>query len=105
MGEKRKLARFEVEAPARLTVGSGDRNREQVDTHTRDLSASGAFVFLSDGEIEVGAEIRIEIDLTVDPRLDVEDAPKGVCMVGTGVVTRLEETGLAVSFNGHLKFA
>ena len=104
MGEKRKLARFDVEAPARVTVEAG-ADRAQLDAHTRDVSASGAFLLLSEKKIEVGTEIRIEIDLTVDPRLDIADAPKGVCMVGTGTVTRLEETGLAVSFNGHLKFA
>jgi hypothetical protein len=85
-------------------VGAGG-SQEQLDAHTRDLSASGAFLFLSDSKIEVGAEIHIEIDLTVDPRLDIEDAPKGVCMVGKGVVTRQDSTGMAVSFDGQLRFA
>ena len=104
MGEKRKLARFDVDAPARLTVGAGE-GREQLDTHTRDVSASGAFLLLSERKLSVGTEIQVEIDLTVDPRLETDDAPKGVCMVGKGTITRMEENGLAVSFEGQLRFA
>ena len=89
MGEKRKLARFDVDAPARLTVGAGE-GREQLDTHTRDVSASGAFLLISDSKLDVGTEIQVEIDLTVDPRLDTDDAPKGVCMVGKGTITRMD---------------
>ena len=103
MAEKRKLARFEVSAPVRITVRDEDSSG-RTDARTRDLSASGAYLLLSDADIGVGTEVEIEIDFVVDPREHLDDTPRDICLSGRGVVTRTEDEGFAVSFDGFLKF-
>ena len=103
MAEKRKLARFEVSAPVRITLTEED-STHPVEARTKDLSASGAYLLFSSSEVGVGSEMDIEIDFIVDPREHLDETPRDICVSGHGVVTRTEDEGFAVSFDGILKF-
>lgn len=103
MAEKRTLTRFEVSAPVRITLRENE-STERVEAQTRDLSASGAYLLLSNMEMGVGTEVEIEIDFVVDPREHLDETPRDICVSGRGIVTRTEDDGFAVSFDGMLKF-
>jgi hypothetical protein len=84
-------------------VGSGDAQRLH-ETKTRDLSAGGAYIYISDPELSIGDELDIEIVMTVDARCHLDDSPRQVTMKGHGKVTRKDSDGLGMKFSGQLDF-
>ena len=103
MAERRKLARFEVSAPVRLLLGSGD-TQQHYETRLRNLSAGGAYIYANDPRLTIGDEVDVEISVTVDARQHLDDLPQQVLMTGRGTVTRRDSTGLGLEFTGQLSF-
>jgi c-di-GMP-binding flagellar brake protein YcgR len=104
MGEKRRLKRFPLSVPARVMVAGRGANN-QLNARTRDLSAGGAYLFLKQATLQVGSDIELEIDLTVDAHQSVLPTPRETSMRGRGTITRRDEDGLAVAFERQLQFA
>ncbi|MCK4514654.1 MAG: PilZ domain-containing protein [Spirochaetaceae bacterium] len=104
MSEKRRLERFPLSVPARVMVLNIGENRH-LHARTRDLSASGAYLFLRQSMPQVGTDVELEIDLTVDAHRSVLPMPRETCVRGRGTITRREADGLAVAFAGQLQFA
>ena len=104
VAERRKLTRFAVSAPVRLTLEGGEAST-QVETTARDLSAAGAYIYLEDPRLGVGDHVAVEIRLTVTNREDEEGEPLQIPMTGRGEIRRVDASGLALAFDQMLRFA
>lgn len=76
-----------------------------LDACARDLSATGAYIYLDDVALSVGERVRLEIRLPVAAMDQYEEQPETVPMVGRGRVRRIESAGFALSFDRRLRFA
>lgn len=84
--ERRQRIRVEFETRIKLTVGDREYHAEG---SSRDLSLNGVFI-RTDAEVETGSRCRLSIYLSgmvEETALEIE-----------GAVVRVEENGLAVSF-------
>jgi hypothetical protein len=104
VAERRKLTRFAVSAPVRLTLEGGGDSTEFEST-ARDLSAAGAYIYLDDPRLGVGDHVKVEIRLTVTNREDEDGAPLQIPMTGVGEIRRVDPSGLALAFDQMLRFA
>ena len=104
MAERRKLTRFAVSAPVRLTVGSGGATAS-FDVHARDVSAGGAYIYFDDPRLSVGDVVEVEIRLPVSARSDPAGGPLEIPMVGRGEIRRMDGAGLGVAVEHQLRCA
>jgi len=103
MTEKRRLERFAFNVPARVVIpGSGGSG--EIHGRTRDLSAKGAFLFLGQNALAVGESVELEIELSFDSNRAMVHTTRETCMRGRGTITRQEAEGLAIVFEGRLRF-
>ena len=105
IGERRKLQRFELSAPTHVFTYRGDLDVERViQTHTRDLSAFGAFVFVAETP-EVGTRLRLDVELHIDLLPVTVNVPEKVKISGKGRVVRQSNDGVGVRFDTQLAFS
>ncbi len=100
MGERRRLERFGIEAPAQIQVHGSDL-AAALAGRTRDLCSNGVFVCLGEIDIPIGTRVHMSIDLSVE---QAEDAERHIHLEGNGTITRREDVGVAIVFEKALKF-
>ena len=102
MEERRKLERFDLQAPARILVELGAGKKTELDLTTKDVSSGGAFIY-SDQPLPEGATVRIElfISLAMLQKLAGETGTAKVKVKGT--VIRVTEDGAAIRFDSKYK--
>ena len=104
--ERRQLSRFSLDVPARIFMGAEENKRPVtplVPTHTRDISARGAFLYLerSPGP---GTKLRVEIRLIIDFLPELLHVPDEVRVTVHGTVVRRNHFGIGVAFDEALHF-
>ena len=102
MDERRKLERFELNAPARILMDLGEGKKEELDLTTKDVSSGGAFIY-SDQPLPEGVTVKIEflISLAMLQKLAGE---KGKAKVKVkGKIIRVDENGAAIRFDNKYK--
>ena len=87
MVERRKLERFDLRLPAKIE--SLDREKEEHNLLTKNISAGGAFLETTN---PLSEKSRVGIDFIV---------PTGVLVKVTGVVLRSEPMGIAIRFDNE----
>ena len=87
----------------RLVHGSGE-DSEEFETQARDLSATGAYIYLDDPRLGVGDHVEVEIRLTVKNRTGDDGGPIQIAMSGSGEIRRVDPSGLALAFDHRLRF-
>ena len=98
MEERRKLERFQLHVPAKIELTDESGHHETLQLETKDISADGAF-FVSSKTITEGADIRLEMVLSVERLKDLIGAHKNVELKLQGHVIRSDSNGVAVQFD------
>ena len=98
MEERRKLERFQLHVPAKIELTDESGHHETLQLETKDISADGAF-FVSSKPITEGADIRLEMVLSVERLKDLIGAHKKVELKLQGHVIRSDSNGVAVMFD------
>ena len=98
MEERRKLERFQLHVPAKIEPTDESGHQETLQLETKDISADGAF-FVSSKPITEGADIRLEMILTVDKLKELIGVHKKVELKLQGHVIRSDSDGVAVLFD------
>jgi hypothetical protein len=104
MREQRQLQRFVVNAPAVLLSEAGGEER-RITARTRDVSASGAYVYVDDAEVNVGDRIFVKIQLSTSGMEVIAESAPEKCVSGVGTVVRHDFDGVAVAFSRSLRFS
>ncbi len=106
--DRRALERFSLDVPASLSVRvSPVRRIRLTPTHTRDISANGAFVYLSDlSDIPaVGTRVELELHLVIGTLPELVHVSPEVAVAVEGKVIRQNHDGVGIQFDRHLRFA
>ena len=98
MEERRKLERFQLHVPAKIELTDDSGHRETLQLETKDISADGAF-FVSSQPITEGADIQLEMILSVDKLKDLIGVHNKVELKLKGHVIRSNSNGVAVMFD------
>ena len=102
MEERRSLQRFDLSAPAHVTVrGNGHRTRE-LNLATKDVSSGGAFI-LSSEPIANEARVTIELLMSFDTLQKIAGMKKKARIRVKGKVVRVTAEGIAVRFDSAYK--
>ena len=102
MQERRKLERFEIDAPARVVVETGSNQKVEYDLATRDVSSAGAFLF-SPEPLPNGTSVKMEFLISLDA-LQKLTGDKGMAKVRVeGQVIRSDSSGIAIRFDSKYK--
>lgn len=105
MGEKRKLERFALHVPARLSYRRNRGSEVTLDVHTRDISAEGAYIYLPERELAVGTTVGVELVLTFEKLKKILETDERVTVRVDGKVVREEPEGIVVAFMHSFRFA
>lgn len=97
-GEKRTVARFRLEIPARIEVIDPVRKRETRELQTENISSAGAF-FHTERPLPEGTPVKLDIVLPLHAVKRLKAGPKQAHIRLTGRVARSEEKGMAIAFN------
>ena len=98
MENKRRIERYELDAPARIVMKADGHEMVVVDSETRDISAGGAF-FRTDRDIAEGARISAEVVITIDKFKELTGADSRFKLKVSGTVVRCIAGGIAVRFD------
>ena len=97
MKERRKLERFQLHVPAKIELTDASGHHETLQLETKDISADGAF-FVSSKPITEGANLQLEMILSVEKLKDLIGVHKKVELKLQGHVIRSDSDGVAVLF-------
>ena len=102
MDERRKLERFELNAPARVVVEFESGEKKEFDLTTKDVSSDGAYLFTSQ-PLPKGASVKMEFLLSMDA-LRKMAGEKGRARIRVkGMVIRVDGSGAAIRFASKYK--
>jgi c-di-GMP-binding flagellar brake protein YcgR len=93
---KRKLERFSLKLPARISVDCKDEEAACFEVITSDISAGGAF-FYTDTPLPVGTRMDVDLILPLDELKKIEGKRANIKV--KGAVIRTDEGGMAISFD------
>lgn len=101
---KRKMERFSLELPARISI-TGKAKVEEPESFeciTSDISAGGAF-FHTDKLLPVGTEMHVDLVLPLDELKKIKG--KRARIKVKGAVVRMGEKGMAICFDEEYKIS
>ncbi len=102
MEERRRLERFELNAPARVTVQTEGGTKEELDLTTKDVSSGGAFLFSSQ-PLSEGANVRMELLISLDMLRKLAGEKRAAKIKVKGRVIRVDTEGIAIRFDSTYK--
>ncbi len=103
MRDRRDLERFTLDCVALVKVIGADA-REPSETRVRDISASGAFVYMETSP-EVGTKVDVELHMVIGGVQELLQVPGDVHVHVHGHVVRTEHKGAGVLFEHPLRFS
>jgi len=93
--EKRRMERFTIELPAKVSVLDKKRDNKTIDFLTSNICAGGVF-FQTDQPLPVGTEAKINLILPLDTLKKLKG--RKACIRLSGTVIRSERGGMAIRF-------
>ena len=100
--ERRKLERFEIQAPTRIVLQSGGVGALMDKLTTRDISSSGAYVYSSQSLPE-GAKVRMDLVITLEALQKIAGENSTARIRVKGKVVRSDSGGVAIQFESGYK--
>jgi len=94
--EKRKMERFSLKLPAKLTWTGKDNKPVSLEQITSNICAGGAF-FKTQNPLSVGTDVKINIMLSLERFKNV--GLKRSYILVSGSVIRTDQQGMAISFD------
>ncbi len=96
LSEKRNAVRYRLEMPAELKVRDSREDAEiRFNLNTGDISSSGACM-VGVAAVEIGTEMEVSLEIPLEKLRNVTSRVAKVML--SGVVVRVSETGMALSF-------
>jgi hypothetical protein len=102
MEERRRLERFELNAPAKVIVQTEGGPKEALDLTTKDVSSGGAFLFSSQPFTE-GSNVKMELVISLDMLRKLAGEKKAAKIKVKGRVIRVDAEGIAIRFDSSYK--
>ena len=102
MEERRRLERFELNAPARVIVQTEGGAKEELDLTTKDVSSGGAFLFSSQ-PVSEGASVKMELLISLSMLRELAGEKKAAKIKVKGRVIRVDAEGIAIRFDSTYK--
>ncbi|MDP2647341.1 MAG: PilZ domain-containing protein [Desulfobacterales bacterium] len=100
--KKRKVDRFELQVPAKLSVTKKSGDKEYHELITKDICSGGAY-FNTDQPIPVGTEVSIDLVLPLEELKKLKG--KTAIIKASGAVIRIDQNGMAISFSKGIKIS
>jgi hypothetical protein len=104
VGDKRRLERFALRIPARLSVRGHRGADKSLEATTRDISAEGAYLYVCEHTLVAGATVEVEFALTFEGLRQLMEASEQVTARVQGTVLREEPDGVVVEFTQPFRF-
>jgi hypothetical protein len=104
MEERRRLERFELNAPAKVIVQTKAGTKEALDLRTKDVSSGGAFLFSSQ-PLAAGASVKMELLISLDMLQKLAGEKKAAKIKVKGMVIRVDAEGVAIRFDSAYKIS
>jgi c-di-GMP-binding flagellar brake protein YcgR len=102
MDERRKLERFDLNAPARIQVELESGRKEELNLTTKDVSSGGAFLY-SEERVPEGANVKLEFLISMEALRSLVGEKGRVKVKVNGKVIRVDEDGIAIRFDSKYK--
>jgi hypothetical protein len=103
MAERRRLERFELTAPALLSLASDGRAPRQLNLTTRDVSSSGAYLYCTSQPPVEGHRVRMELMISLETLSKFVGTGGRARIRVNGTVVRVDKGGIAVRFESKYK--
>jgi hypothetical protein len=104
VGDKRRLERFALRIPARLSVRGRGGTDKSLEATTRDISAEGAYLYIYKHGLVAGATVEVELALSFERLRQLMEASEQVTARVQGTVLREDPDGVVVEFNQPFRF-
>ena len=106
MKDQRRLERFQLDVPARLSLRHQGGEQREIVARTRDISSAGAFLYIEpdDIEVRVGAPVEVELMLIIDRLRELLRTDNQVEVSVEGKIRRAESEGIAIVFTHKVRF-
>ena len=106
MKDQRRLERFQLDVPARISLPIREGEPREIEARTRDISSAGAFLLLEPDDIDlhVGTHVEVELMLIIDRLRELLRANNQVEVSVEGKIRRTEADGVAVVFTHKVRF-
>jgi hypothetical protein len=102
MGERRRLERFDLAAPARVLVESDAGDKAHLSLTTKDVSSAGAYLYCPLPLAE-GDRVKMELLISLE-KLSRLDGEKGSAKIRVrGTIIRVDTDGVAIRFESKYK--
>jgi hypothetical protein len=102
MGERRRLERFDLSAPAQVIVESVSGGQEQLNLTTKDISSGGAYLYSPQPLIK-GARVTMEMLIFLNTLWKLASEKGRVKIKVSGTVIRVDTDGIAIRFENKYK--
>jgi len=94
--DRRKMERFDLELPAKLTWTGKDKDHESTELMTSNICAGGVF-FKTNKPLAVGTDVKLAVILLLAKFKNVKDKISYIDVSGS--VTRTDQQGMAICFD------
>jgi hypothetical protein len=101
--ERRRLERFKLSTPARLTVQAGTPGRLCLELTTKDISSGGAYLY-SGHRLGAGAQVSMELLISLANLSRIVGSFGRAKINVRGTVVRVDERGMAIRFERRYLF-
>jgi hypothetical protein len=102
LDERRKLVRFDLQAPARIEVSKEAGHKDVLSLMTRDISSMGAYVQTAQPLAE-GQTVKLELLLSLDMLKRLSGEKGNARIKVRGKVIRSDAGGMAIAFDTRFK--
>jgi hypothetical protein len=99
---KRKMERFSLEIPAHISFDDEYGQEKKFSLVTNDVCAGGAFL-KTEKPLPIGTEVKIDLVLPLESLRRLEG--KKARIEVSGAVIRIDENGMAISFNSNYRIS
>ena len=94
--DRRKVERFDLELPAKLTWTGKDKEPKSIELMTSNICAGSAF-FKTNKPLTVGTDVKLAVILLLAKFKNVKDKISYIDVSGS--VTRTDQQGMAICFD------
>ena len=98
--DRRKLERFDLELPAKLSCTGKDNNHKPIELMTSNICSDGVF-FKTNKQLTVGTDVKLAVILSLDKFKNVGHKKSHIHVSGS--VIRKSHHGMAIRFSKKCK--
>jgi hypothetical protein len=100
--ERRKMERFDLKLPARLTLSGNDKDHEPIELMTLNICAGGAYL-ITDNPLPKGTHVAMDLILKLNRLKKLRGKPSRIDVSGS--VIRTDQQGMAICFDKEYRIS